>query len=55
MCQGRIISSQKLESYVPGDESPEGEQVALGGDNGAVFILDKFEVSFFDFSLSTLL
>ncbi|KAK3737927.1 hypothetical protein RRG08_028552 [Elysia crispata] len=45
MCQGRIISAHKLEPYIPGEESPEGEQVALGGDNGAVFILDKFEVT----------
>ncbi|GFR99087.1 serine/threonine-protein kinase PAK 6 [Elysia marginata] len=44
MCQGRIISVQRLEPYIPGEESPEGEQVALGGGNGAVFILDKFEI-----------
>ncbi|RUS80355.1 hypothetical protein EGW08_011894 [Elysia chlorotica] len=45
MCQGRIISPAKFEPYILGEESPEGEQVALGGDNGAVFILDRFEVT----------
>ncbi|GFO48701.1 serine/threonine-protein kinase pak 6 [Plakobranchus ocellatus] len=45
MCQGRIVSPHKLEPYVPGEESPEGEQIALGGDNGAVYILDKFDIT----------